>query len=146
MNERTAEKLNIAFATNNQIHLNEHFGSCQQFAIYSLSQGSSEHLRTVDFIAIEGHNQNKINDRLNTLQGCFAVYCLACGNPVRQQLMANGIRVVIHSQAALIEELLAQIQANWPGKIAQRQQRQKSKKEDADYFEKLADSKWHEES
>ena len=74
------------------------------------------------------------------------VYCLACGNPVRQQLMANGIRVVIRPQAELIDSLLAQIQTNWPGKIAQRQQRQTSKKQDSDYFAKLADSEWDAEN
>jgi nitrogen fixation protein NifX len=146
MDNVTENRLNIAFATDNQTHLNEHFGSCQQLSIYSLSPDSSEHLRSVDFAVYEGHNQLKIKDRLAALQGCFAVYCLACGNPVRQQLMANGIRVVIHPQPELIETLLAQIQDNWPGKVAQRQQRQTSKKRDADYYEKLADSEWDVES
>ena len=146
MDELTENRLNIAFATNNQTHLNEHFGSCQQLTIYSLSPECGEHLRTIDFMVCEGHNQQKINDRLVALQDCFAVYCLACGNPVRQQLMANGIRVVIHPQAELIEDLVTHIQANWPGKIAQRQQRQTSKKQDADYFANLADSEWDAES
>ena len=145
MDELTENRLNIAFATNNQTHLNDHFGSCQQLTIYSLSPESSEHLKTVDFINVEGHNQQKINDRLAALQDCFAVYCLACGNPVRQQLMANGIRVVIHPQAELIEDLVAQIQANWPGKIALRQKRQTTRKQNADYLSELADSEWDEE-
>jgi nitrogen fixation protein NifX len=142
MNELTNDRLNIAFATDNQTHLNEHFGSCQKFTIYSLSPDSYEHLQTIDFMACEGHNQQKINDRLAALQDCFAVYCLACGNPVRQQLMANGIRVVIHPQPELIENIIPQIQASWPGKIASRQQRQTSRKKDADYFNQLADSEW----
>jgi nitrogen fixation protein NifX len=136
------EKLKIAFATNNQTDLNEHFGSCQQLSIYSLSPAHSEHVKSVNFIAQDGHNQQKINDRLQALQDCFAVYCLACGNPVRQQLMANGIRVVVHPQTELIDSLISQIQTNWPGKIAQRQQQQANKKEDNDYFASLADSEW----
>ena len=146
MNELTENRLNIAFATDDQANLNEHFGSCRQLTIYSLSPEGSEHLKTVDFINVEGHDQNKINDRLTALQDCFAVYCLACGNPVRQQLMANGIRVVIHPQAEPIEDLVTHIQANWPGKIALRQQRQATKKEDSGYLEKLADSEWDVES
>ncbi len=142
MDEFAENTLNIAFASNDQRHLNEHFGSCPQFAIYRVSVQSSKHLRTVDFIASEGHNQQKINARLAALQDCFAVYCLACGNPVRQQLMANGIRVVIHPQDELIADLVTQIQDNWPGEIALRQQRQVNKKQDSDYFEKLADSEW----
>jgi nitrogen fixation protein NifX len=142
MDDLTENRLNIAFATNDQTNLNEHFGSCQQLTIYNLSPDSSDHLKTVDFMACEGHNQQKINARLTALQDCFAVYCLACGNPVRQQLMANGIRVVVHPQAEPIDTLISQIQANWPGKVALRQQRQTSKKQDADYFAKLADSEW----
>ncbi len=142
MDEFAENTLNIAFASNDLRHLNEHFGSCPQFTIYRVSAQGSEHLRTVDFMASEGHNQKKIDARLTALQDCFAVYCLACGNPVRQQLMANGIRVVIHPQADLIANLVTQIQDNWPGEIALRQQRQNSKKQDSDYFEKLADSEW----
>ncbi|MCW8995107.1 MAG: hypothetical protein OQK77_04750 [Psychromonas sp.] len=145
MNKPAENRLNIAFASSNQIHLDEHFGSCRQFIIYSLSPDASERLRTVQFIAREGHNQQKINDRLMALQDCFAVYCLACGNPVRQQLLAQGTRVIIHPQIAEIDSLLPQIQANWPGEVARRQQRQTIKKQDADYFQQLADSEWDEE-
>jgi hypothetical protein len=56
--------------------------------------------------------------------------------------MTNGIRVVIHPQAELIDDLILQIQSNWPGKIALRQQRQVNKKQDSSYFEELADSEW----
>lgn len=142
----TTETLKIAFATNNQTDLNEHFGSCQQLSIYRLSPKHSKHLKSVNFIGQDGHNQQKINDRLQALQDCFAVYCLACGNPVRQQLMANGVRVVVHPQAELIDNLISQIQTNWPGKIAQRQQQLANKKEDNDYFTNLADSEWDIES
>ena len=142
----TAETLKIAFATNNQTDLNAHFGSCQQLSIYSLTPNHNEHLKSVNFIEQDGHNQQKIDDRLQALQDCFAVYCLACGGPVRQQLMANGIRVVVHPQSELIDNLISHIQTNWPGKVARRQQQQASKKEDSDYFANLADSEWDIES
>ena len=134
--------LNIAFATSNERDLDQHFGSCQQMSIYRLTPDSYKHLTTVAFLpSAEGHNQQKITERLGALSNCFAVYCLACGNPVRRQLLEQGTRVVIHSED-LIENILPQIQANWPGKIALRQERQLSKKKDADYFSKLAESEW----
>ena len=134
--------LNIAFATSDESTLDQHFGSCQQMSIYRLTPNSSEHIQTVIFKpSEEGHNQQKIRERLDALSDCFAVYCLACGNPVRQQLLIQGTRVVIHSED-LIENILPQIQTNWPGKIALRQERQLSKKKDADYFSKLAESEW----
>ena len=140
-----AKQLNIAFASSNQNDLDEHFGSCHQFTIYSLSPQRAELLRNVEFIVQEGHSRQKINDRIKALQGCFAVYCLACGNPVRQQLMADNIRVVIQSQPTPITTLLAKIQKNWPGAIATRQQKASQKHANKNYFEALANSEWDSE-
>lgn len=135
--------LNIAFATSNERTLDEHFGSCHQLAIYRLTSNSSEHISTVTFAPSEaGHNQQKISERLASLENCFAVYCLACGNPVRKLLLAQGTRVVLHPQAELIENILPQIQANWPEAVARRQERRLSKKKDANYFSELAESEW----
>ncbi len=134
--------LHIAFASSNERELDEHFGSCQQLIIYRLSLENKEHINTIKFTSIEGHKQQKIDDRLVALTDCFAVYCLACGNPVRKQLLAQGTRVVIHPQVELIDDLLSKIQANWPGKIARRQERLLNKKQDINYFNKLAESEW----
>jgi len=136
------EVINIAFASSNESDLDEHFGSCQQFTIYRLSITQREHIKSIQFSASEGYKQQKIDVRLAALNDCFAVYCLACGNPVRQQLLAQGIRVVVHPHSEDIEKLITQIQANWPGKIAQRQHQQRSKKQDNDYFTALAASEW----
>ena len=134
--------LNIAFASSNEKDLNEHFGSCQQLVIYRLSLEDKELISTVKFSFHEGHNQQKISERIDALTNCFAVYCLACGNPVRKQLLNHGVRVVIHPQVELIDNLLSQIQVNWPGKIALRQERQLNKKQEIDYFNKFAESEW----
>lgn len=136
--------INIAFASSDELTLDEHFGSCQQLTIYRLSVDSSEHINSVKFTASPGHNMQKIATRLAALTDCFAVYCLACGAPVRQQLLAQGTRVVVHPQRESIDKLITRIQTNWPGKIAQRQHRQRNKKQDSDYFTALAESKWEE--
>ena len=136
------DSLDIAFASSNENDLDEHFGSCHQLTIYRLSPDSSSYIESIKFTVEQGHNQQKISDRLAALTNCFAVYCLACGNPVRQQLLAQGTRVVIHPNNESIDKLITQIQTNWPGKIALRQTKQRSKKQDTDYFNKLADSEW----
>lgn len=135
-------QLLFAFATSSQTHLDQHFGSCQSLTIYSVTPTGCKRLTSVEFPESEGHNQQKINARLSALKGCFAVYCLACGNPVRQQLLAQGTRVIIQPEGNLISELVQQIQSNWPGEIALRQKRQTSRKQDADYFNHLAESEW----
>ncbi|MFT6927366.1 MAG: nitrogen fixation protein NifX [Psychromonas sp.] len=146
MTNTSQQKLKIAFASSNNIDLDEHFGTCFSLCIYALTRSDSEHLNTVLLSREEGHQQQKISDRLLALEDCFAVYCLACGNPVRRQLLAQGTRVIIQSTSEPIANLLMGIQNNWPGQIAQRQLRQRRKKQDADYFEKLADGEWDEQN
>jgi nitrogen fixation protein NifX len=140
--QKQVGSLDIAFASSNETDLDEHFGSCHQLTIYRLTPDNSTYLESIKFTTEQGHNQQKISDRLAALTNCFAVYCLACGNPVRQQLLAQGTRVVIHPHNQNIDKLITQIQTNWPGKIALRQTKQRSKKEDSDYFNKLAESEW----
>lgn len=146
MTNASEQVLKIAFASSNNIDVDEHFGTCFSLSIYALTPSNSEHLNTVLLSGEKGHYQQKISDRLLALEGCFAVYCLACGNPVRQQLLAQGTRVIIQANSKPIADLLIDIQNNWPGEVAQRQLRQRRKKQDADYFEKLADGEWDEQN
>ncbi|MFT6986024.1 MAG: nitrogen fixation protein NifX [Psychromonas sp.] len=144
MHKSAQETLTIAFASSDPCLVDAHFGSCPSLVIYSVTQAASKHIKTVALPHYEGHHPQKITDRLNALTDCFAVYCLACGNPVRQQLLAQGTRVVISAQEAPIANLINDMQSNWPGEIARRQARQISRKKESDYFDKLADGAWDE--
>lgn len=136
------DTLDIAFATSDAMQLDAHFGSSPQFSVYRLSITGSEYIESIKLPCTQGHNAQKIAARLNALTGCFAVYCLACGNPVRQQLLTQGIRVVVHPRNEAIDKLITQIQANWPGETALRQKKQRNKKRENDYFTVLAESEW----
>ncbi|MEI6896315.1 MAG: NifB/NifX family molybdenum-iron cluster-binding protein [Psychromonas sp.] len=142
MKKHAENSLLIAFATSNEQQVNEHFGRCNKLTIYRLSTSSSEHIKTVNFNPSEDHHPQKTDDKLAALSDCFAVYCLACGNPVRHKLLTQGTRVVMLPHAQLIDTILSQIQENWPGEIALRQEKLSNKKKDADYFNKLAQSEW----
>jgi len=144
MHSNAQETLYIAFASSSLNLLDAHFGSSPNLVIYSVTPTASEHLKTVALPHYEGHNPQKIADRLNALSDCFAVYCLACGNPVRQQLLAQGTRVVISAQETPIASLISDLQSHWPGEIARRQARQIDRKKESDYFDKLADGPWDE--
>lgn len=139
MNELT---LDIAFASNDEKNVNQHFGSCLYLTIYRLTRHDSEHLENISFELIKSNNKQKISNRLKAIKNCFAVYSLGCGNPVRQQLLTQGTRTVIKEENQPIAEILKQIQGNWPGAIAIRQQQHLIKKQDKHYFEKLANSQW----
>lgn len=144
MHSSAQETLTIAFASSDSSLVDAHFGSSPSLMIYSVTPTTNEHIKTVELPHYEGHNPQKIADRLNALTDCFAVYCLACGNPVRQQLLAQGTRVVISAQETPIASLISDLQSHWPGEIARRQARQIDRKKESDYFDKLADSAWDE--
>lgn len=136
-------QLHIAFATDDQILINQHLGSCQSLRIYGLSPGSAQLEQVVEFKPIKGHSPQKIQARLKVLSHCFAVYCLACGDVVRKQLMQQGIRVIKLEHDTLINEQIQHIQQNWPTQLAQRlsRTRQRSKQR----FSEFEVSEWDEE-
>tara|TARA_R110001583_G_scaffold188860_3_gene351352 strand:+ start:42859 stop:43290 length:432 start_codon:yes stop_codon:yes gene_type:complete len=142
MTNEIQNSLKIAFASSNETHLDEHLGKCQNLSIYHVTPTQSLHIETISLNHYDGHNEQKISDRLTALSDCFAVYCLACGNPVRQQLLRQGTRVIIRPEPELINLVLPLIQANWPGDVVIRQQRQIHKQKSTDYLNHLADSEW----
>lgn len=135
--------LKIAFASDDKKHANQHFGSCPYLAIYTLTRDKITEIESINFELVEGNNKLKIRSRLTVLKHCFAVYCLGCGNPVRQQLLAQGTRTVIKQKSEPIEYILKQVQKNWPETIAIRQQQRLIEKQDQQYYETLANSQWN---
>lgn len=135
--------LKIAFASDDKKHANQHFGSSPYLTIYTLTRDNITEVESINFELLEGNNKLKIASRLKVLKHCFAVYCLGCGNPVRQQLLAQGTRTVINKKNETIDSILKQVQKNWPETIAIRQQQRLIKKQDQHYFESLANSQWN---
>lgn len=137
-------QLNIAFASHDNIKVDQHFGRSKQFYIYQLFP---DQYRLLDRLPLTSHsqdNQQKIAQRLQAISDCFAVYCLACGAPVRQQLLAQGTRVVVLPKTQRIDVLIEKIQQNWPGNIALRQHQYRDQQQKKQYFDQLAESQWTE--
>ena len=142
MTDEPQVAIRIAFASSDGTDLDEHLGKCQNLTIYHVTETQNRHIKTIPLSQHDGHNEQKITDRLTALNDCFAVYCLACGNPVRQQLLRQGTRVIILPEPELIASLLVDIQSNWPGNVANRQKQQILKQQNTDYLNQLANSEW----
>lgn len=99
----------VAFATDDQEHINQHFGSCKAFAIYGLDDDHAALIEVVQFQqVIAGHDQGKLAARYDALGQCAAVYCNAIGPAAAGHLLAQSIQPVkvvagVPIQQALVE-------------------------------------------
>lgn len=99
--------LKVAFATTDMVHVNQHFGSAQSFAIYAVSIDGYQLVEAAQFgkLAQDG-NEDKLAVKIAMLEGCAAVYCQAVGSSAVRQLLAQGIQPVKVSEGAEIAALI----------------------------------------
>jgi len=128
--EDTDLGLRIAFATDDNRRVNQHFGSAKAFAIYSVSPSSFSLITMAEFDELgDLDNEDKLAAKLSFLDGCVAVYCRACGSSAVRQLLEKHIQPLKVPEDSCIKELLHAFQqelkegpSNWLAKAIRRQQ------------------------
>ena len=146
----TTTLLKVAFATNDRVSVNQHFGATLGFAIYAIYAIDGEQARLVELAEFPAEsmngNENKLADKIAALDGCAAVYCLAVGGSAVRQLLAGGIQPLRLDEQTAIDDLLAQLkQAVRGGGIAWVDQYLKRAGVHAsDRFERMAEEGWQE--
>lgn len=124
-------RLKIAFATSDLNQVDQHFGSAQSFALYSVDMEQAELLEVVQFGALaQDGNEDKLAAKLALLDGCAAVYCEAVGASAVRQIIAAGIQPVKVERgspiAGLIEDFQTELKTGpsaWLAKAIARQTR-----------------------
>ena len=103
--------LKVAFATTDMKSVNQHFGSSQSFAVYTVDLDEAQLLEVAQFgrLAQDG-NEDKLAAKIAMLAGCSAVYSQACGASAVRQLMAKGIQPVRVEPDTRISALIATLQ------------------------------------
>ena len=103
--------LRIAFASNDRLHVNQHFGAAEGFFIYDVSLDKASLVAVGEFPAtsMDG-NEDKLAAKIDFLDGCAAVFVLAVGGSAIKQLMAAGVQPVRIDGANRVGDLLADIQ------------------------------------
>ncbi|WIM06089.1 MAG: NifB/NifX family molybdenum-iron cluster-binding protein [Candidatus Nitricoxidivorans perseverans] len=133
----------VAFATDDRVSVNQHFGAATGFAIYALDAGRASLVQVVGFPeeAMDG-NEHKLDAKIDALSGCAAVYCLAVGGSAVRRLLAGGIQPVRMDGEAAIEPILHQLRAAirdggipWVDKHVNR---------DMNRFDRMAEEGWQE--
>lgn len=102
--------LRIAFATNDQVHINQHFGTAAMFALYELSESHWQLIEMVEYENTQkGHDEKKLTSRIDALLQCHAVYCNAIGTSAIKQLLNNNIQPIKVEPAHEINEILINV-------------------------------------
>jgi nitrogen fixation protein NifX len=104
--------IKVAFATTDMVYVNQHFGSAKSFAVYAVDPEQSELMEAAQFgeLAQDG-NEDKLSVKIQLLEGCAAVYCLAIGASAVNQILAQGIQPMKVQEGNAIKDLISDLQA-----------------------------------
>ena len=141
----TSALFKVAFATADRVTVNQHFGATVGFAIYAID---GEHARLVEVAEFPAEsmdgNENKLAEKIASLEGCAAVYCLAVGGSAVRQLVAGGIQPVRMEDEIAIELLLIHLRKAireggiaWIDKLLKRDN-------DSHRFDRMVEEGWRE--
>lgn len=122
--------LQVAFATSDLKHVDQHFGSAERFAIYRVEAERVTLSQVAEFGTLEKDgNENKLLEKFVLLDGCAAVYSQAIGPSAVRQLMGLGIQPMRVPEGSAIGALLTALQhelaAGAPGWISRALERQR---------------------
>lgn len=101
--------MKVAFATQDNVHINAHFGWAKQVDIYDVSPESYQFLQTVQFEGDlkEDGNEDKLIPKINAVEGCTLVYVSAIGGSAASRLMKHKITPLkANNQNDEIDEVL----------------------------------------
>lgn len=121
--------LRIAFASDDRVHVNLHFGGAEQFVLYDVSPGRAELVGIGTFkpAVQKGENaerrpdgtppapapdevvEDKVAVKLEFLEGCTAVYAASIGASGIRRLMGAGIQPIIVDTGHEIVDLLNEV-------------------------------------
>ena len=125
--------MKIAFATQDLIHINAHFGSAKQMAVYEVSPEGYQFLETIGFDGKldEDGNEDKLVPKIEALSDCTIVYVAAIGGSAAARLIRKRVTPVKSKTeddeiAEVLENLVTTLKGNpppWLRKALQQQEK-----------------------
>lgn len=103
--------LRVAFASDDRVRVNQHFGAAEGFIIYDVGIDRANLVAVGEFpaTAMDG-NEDKLASKIDFLAGSAAVFVMAIGASAIKQLLAAAIQPVRVAGSDQIEAILADIQ------------------------------------
>ncbi|MBE9183095.1 nitrogen fixation protein NifX [Oculatella sp. LEGE 06141] len=85
--------MKIAFATNDLIHINAHFGWAKKLAVYDVTPDGYQFVETIEFSGDlkEDGNEDKLVPKIEALADCTIVYVSAIGGSAAARLIRKKV-------------------------------------------------------
>ncbi len=104
--------MKIAFTTQDQVHINAHFGSASKIDVYEISADGYEFVETLRFGGDlkEDGNEDKLAPKVEALADCTIVYVSSIGGSAAARLIKKRITPVkAKSEEEEINDVLTQL-------------------------------------
>lgn len=103
--------MKVAFATENLVHVDAHFGWARHIAIYEVSPETHRLLEVVQFEGDlkEDSSEGKLVAKLEAIRDCAIVYVAAIGGSAAAKVVNLKVHPVKIPQPQAIEEILARM-------------------------------------
>ena len=104
--------MKIAFTTEDQIHINSHFGWAKKIDVYDVSTEGYKLLKTFTFDGDlkEDGNEDKLTPKLEAIKDCTIVYVSAIGGSAAARLINHKITPIkARSEEEEITEVLTKL-------------------------------------
>lgn len=104
--------MKIAFTTRDSKHINAHFGWAKAIDVYEVDTAGYTFLETLEFSGDlkEDGNEDKLEPKIQALEGCTIVYVSAIGGSAAARLIRKNITPVkAQSEADEIEDVLVRL-------------------------------------
>ncbi|PLY02060.1 MAG: nitrogen fixation protein NifX [Desulfuromonas sp.] len=105
--------MKVAFASNDKIHVNAHFGQTEEFAIWEIGPDDAAFAGVIQVKAeedMEGHSDDKIEARGAALEECALVYVGEIGGPAAARLVAKKIHPIKSKEQEPITVVVEKLQ------------------------------------
>jgi nitrogen fixation protein NifX len=102
--------MKAAFATQDLVHVDAHFGWCPRLAVYEVTPEGAALAATHEFPpGVEDGTEDKLKPRLAALEGCAVLYTSAIGGSAAGQVRSLGVQPAKVAEGSAIEALLLQL-------------------------------------
>ncbi|SEK09402.1 nitrogen fixation protein NifX [Paraburkholderia diazotrophica] len=103
--------MKIAFATQDKVHVDAHFGSAKNIVTYDVTADSHTFVEAFYFgdNLVEDGDEDKLTQKLEVIQGCAILYVAAIGGSGAARVVALKVHPVKVSQPESIEDILIKL-------------------------------------
>ncbi len=100
----------VAFASQDGLHVNQHFGWAKQFWLYKVGKEGAEFVKVIESGDEPEGEEEKLNYKIDTIKEASILYCSQIGPTASKMVQAARIYPVRCAEDETIEQAISKIQ------------------------------------